>query len=107
MKISLPCGGSKSIPVYAVGLFAGDELAASLTGPNKKLVEILLSLLILDRLAQGRPVVPRMAGTEAPVTTKTPVSSDKTSPAVKKPNRGLKQRFIDWFHRLGEAYTKS
>ena len=107
MKISLPCGGTKSVPVYAVGLFAGDELAASLTGPNKKLVEILLSLLVLDRLAQGRPVVPKMAETEAPTAAKTPVSSDKTSPAVKKSRRALKQRFIDWLHRLGEAYTKS
>ena len=24
-----------------------------------------------------------------------------------KSRRALKQRFIDWFHRLGEAYTKS
>ncbi|MBP5212024.1 MAG: hypothetical protein J6Z30_04130 [Pyramidobacter sp.] len=106
MKIALPCGGTNNAPVFAVGMFAGEELAVCMTGPNKKLAEILASLLILDRLANNRPVVPQPPRAEPPAAKSAPAPAATAKPAAKKPRRGLKQRFIDWFHRLGDAYTK-
>ena len=87
-------------------MFAGEDLAVCMTGPNKKLAEVLASLLILDRLADNRPVVPQPPKIEPLAAKSAPAPAAPAKPAAKKPRRSLKQRFIDWFHRLGDAYTK-
>jgi len=101
-KISVQAGGADDAPVFAVGWFVGEELAACMTGPNKKIVEALLALLLLDRNAHGRPLVPPPAETRKTV----PKAAAASAPSPLKKRPGLKQRFLDWFRRMGDAYTR-
>ncbi|MBQ9424285.1 MAG: hypothetical protein IJU32_11960, partial [Pyramidobacter sp.] len=102
-KIYVRVGGADDAPVFAVGWFVGEELAACMTGPNKKIVEALLALLLLDRNAHGRPLVPPPAEKRKTV----PKAAVAYAPAPLKKRPGLKQRFLDWFRRMGDAYTGS
>ena len=112
-------GGSGALYVYRVGLFIGEELAACAAAPNKKMLEQRLALTVMDRLAHGKALVPEWLklkpspaikpvlplrpsfGTPAlqPAAAKAPLAAKEKGP-------GMLHRFKEWFHRMGDLYTR-
>lgn len=95
--------GSKQTPRFRLGFFLENELLAGMTGPNKKVMETLLALLILDRMAQKRPLTTPVA---VPSQEKEPEETSARE-RKKKPEEGLKKRVVGWFRRIADAHIKN
>ncbi len=108
VSAAIPLDGGKQAPRFRLGLFVKDELAAGATGPEKKAMETLLSLLLLDRLARKRPLIPPAGGEDS---ARRPGEKRPAEQARAKPETlgrvSLKKRVAGWLRRVADAYIKN
>ncbi len=116
----------EKMTTYRVGIFLDGTLCAAIVAPNKKTATAWLSLLLLDRAASGKPLVPgmkkmpaRASAAKKRVAPKTsapkksspkipePKKSAPENPAEEKPKVGIGKRLAGWWRRMGELYTRS
>ncbi len=127
----LSMASGEKMTTYRVGIFVDGTLCAAIVAPNKKIAAAWLSLLLLDRVASGKPLVPDLKKGQAKNSPAKKVAAPKTSvsknsvqktssqkkiaqkisvpkkPAEEKPKISIGKRIAELWRRMGELYTGS